>query len=708
MRMSAMVWTGLALAGCGDKLQGPDLEPGADVNARFEVSEDDFWAAPFPSDHRVREDSRKPDMRGFPNPDEVGLVDTLVQLADDGSQGFARSGAVYLPLDGAIAEGQLPDRDGSVGYGALVFLMDIDEDSPTLGQRVRADIAYRETLSVYGPEHALVALPVPGLPLRARTRYAMVALRPLSGTGGAGVGTPEALRTLVDGQIPQGWREDVGEQYLDALRVLQLQEVDTDDIAGLTVFTTSRPTKDFYDHAADVRQVCDDPRASAQACPLRYVGPPTGRPSSFGFVVDDETDDFCVFEGRMLARSYQEGEPPFELGEGGWVLDDDGALAQQREEFGRLWITVPRDAVPGERLPAMVFVRTGGGGDRPLLDRGIRTEAGGPDTPLTGYANELAQAGWIGVMYDGPLGGDRNPNGGDEQFAIFDIDNPIALRDNLRQSALELVALPYVLESINLSPRGCRYDGVGEDPTGVPSVRIDVDQLALFGHSMGATIGPLAVAAQPLYRHVVLSGAGGSWIDNIVHKQRPIPTRPLAAGLLGEPDEAFVDRFHPALTLLQWMGEPAETFLYASRFSKAAPRSQRADVLMVQGSVDRYILPPMANAMALAMGVDAAGPLYDAEDTPEFPSLTSVLPYTGAETLTLPAYGNEEDGTRDVTSVVVQHREDGVEGGHEVAYQQPNARWQVRCFLQTLSEGEVGVVGGSGSGADPCDEPSPE
>lgn len=689
---------------CGDKLEGPDLDPAADVNARFDVGASDFWSAPFPSDHRVREDSRKPDMTGFPNPDDVGLVGELVDLADDGSQGFSLSGAVYLPLDGPIAEGQLPDRDGSVREDALVFLMDIDEDSPSTGERMRADIAYRTTVSPYGPEHALVALPIQGLPLRPRTRYAMVALRPLSGEGGVGVGTPPALQQLVDGLSPEGWRDDVIEQYLDALRVLELQGIDPEDIAGLTVFTTNRPTKDFFDQAAEVRRVCDDAQAYTSTCPLRYVGPPVGRPSAIGFVVDEITDDFCVYEGRMLARSYQEGEPPYEVGEGGWIYDDDGVLEEQKQEFGRLWISVPRSAVPGSKLPAIVFVRTGGGGDRPMLDRGIRTEAGTDVATLTGYVNEFTQAGWIGVMYDGPLGGERNPDGGDEQFAIFDIDNPVALRDNLRQSALELVAMPYVLERINLSAAGCPFDGIEGDGSTSPSVRIDTDQLAVFGHSMGATIAPLAIAAQPLYRHVVLSGSGGSWIDNIVYKEKPIPTAPLAATLLQEGDITLVDRFHPVLTLLQWMGEPAESYLYAPRYGKEAGRSQRSDVLMVQGIVDRYILPPMANSMVLATGLDAAGPLYDKEDTPQFPTVESVLPYIDGEVLSLPVAGNRQDGGRAVTNVVIQHREDGVEGGHEVAYQKPNARWQVRCFLQTLREGDVGVVGGSGTGDDPCDE----
>ena len=44
-----------------------------------------------------------------------------------------------------------------------------------------------------------------------------------------------------------------------------------------------------------------------------------------------------------------------------------------------------------------------------------------------------------GITSDGPHGGARTVSGGDEQLLIFNITNPPAMRDNIRQSALELV-----------------------------------------------------------------------------------------------------------------------------------------------------------------------------------------------------------------------------------------------------------------------------
>ena len=41
------------------------------------------------------------------------------------------------------------------------------------------------------------------------------------------------------------------------------------------------------------------------------------------------------------------------------------------------------------------------------------------------------------------------------------------------------------------------------------------------------------IAIEPMFKGLVLSGAGGSWIENIIFKQSPVPIAPLAKVLLG-------------------------------------------------------------------------------------------------------------------------------------------------------------------------------
>src|SRR5690606_19437534 len=133
-----------------------------------------------------------------------------------------------------------------------------------------------------------------------------------------------------------------------------------------------------------------------------------------------------------------------------------------------------------------------------------------------------------GVSWDGPHGGPRNVTGGDEQFLMFNVLNPDALRDNVRQSALEAVLVARTAGALTFDASSCP----GAD-TGGAQVRFDPERLALMGHSMGATIAPLAAAAEPAFRALVLSGAGGSYLENVLHKRKPLDVRPLAELLLG-------------------------------------------------------------------------------------------------------------------------------------------------------------------------------
>ena len=71
---------------------------------------------------------------------------------------------------------------------------------------------------------------------------------------------------------------------------------------------------------------------------------------------------------------------------------------------------------------------------------------------------------------------------------------------------------------------------------------------------------------------------------------------------------------------------------------------------MLQGIVDHYILPSIANATSLALGLDEAGPAYE----PATPSSRSsarrrsqtLLPLAGRDALALPATGNVDAARR--------------------------------------------------------------
>lgn len=598
----------------------------------------DLYDAPFPSEGR--------DLAGFPNPDGVPLVEQLLALLEK-PEGFGRTSAVFFTAERPLDPASLPSLADSVGADSPVYLIDIDPASPQQGQRLPLLVGTLPDGGPFGADNLLSLLPLQGVPLRSGTRYAAVVTRAVRTAGGVELGQSPALTALIDGELAPG----MDPSYAEALDALIALGQDPDSIAAFSAFTTGRPEE--------------------QLAVLRAAAPEIRSPTGLGLT--EVYDSFCVYEGQVEVPVYQQGEPPY-LTEGGGISFEGGVPVLDRWEASRLVITLPRQAAT--RFPTAVFIRTGGGGDRPLVDRGVEAvHGGGALVPGTGPALWMAAAGFAGVSIDGPHGGLRNPTGGDEQFLMFNISNPTALRDNVRQSALEIALLPELLDGLVIDASDC--PGLGSSVSlGGP--------FALTGHSMGATIAPLTLAVGPEYEAVVLSGAGGSWINNVIYKRSPLEVRPLAEAMLGY-DAGELTVFDPVLSLLQWAGENADPPVYA-QMEGATPR----DILMVQGIVDTYILPPIANATSLSFGLDLVGESLDAasEELSEMTPLEAVLPLVGGAALPYPAGGNRGGYTR----VVTQHPEDGLEDGHEVLFQTDAPKCQAQALLLALAYGEQASI----------------
>jgi len=109
----------------------------------------DFWAAPFPSAHRVV--GGAVDLSGFPNPDGVAFVeDTLALL--EGAPAFGRTSAIYFPLDHAPDPATLPSLAASLEDGAAVFAVNVDPQSSGYGERVPLRVAWLEESGPFGGE----------------------------------------------------------------------------------------------------------------------------------------------------------------------------------------------------------------------------------------------------------------------------------------------------------------------------------------------------------------------------------------------------------------------------------------------------------------------------------------------------------------------------------------------------------------------------
>jgi hypothetical protein len=664
--------TALAVAcagGCGSSSsdEAPAEErPSPPVTVRMDFARaGSLFDAPFPSDDLLLPDGKVAIDR-FPNPSNNPFVAQLTKVLAADARGFATTAGVFASLTGPVDPASLPDLAASVTPAASVALIGLDD-----GTRWPIHVAFEDDAGPFGAANMLSAVPLQGIALPPKRTFGLAITSRVRDTKGRPLAASDAMRSIA---------HDGASRWAPAVQALAKAGVAADDLAGLAVFTTGDPTE----------QMISVTKAALAAPPPALAAAPK-RGEVF--------DAYCVYNAQLTMPDYQAGAPPYAREGGGWALDAAGRPIAQRAAAVRVVLTVPRAPAPARGYPLAVMIRTGGGGDRPLVDRGAQNASGAALEPGSGPARELAKIGFAGASADGPHAGPRNPTNGDEQFLMFNVENVTAIRDNVRESALETAVFARVLETLSFDASDC--------PGASPTARFDTSRMALMGHSMGATIAPLALAAEPKFRAAVLGGAGASWIENVLFKLKPLAVRPIVEILLGyRGDERTLHRGDPVLTLIQWALEPADPLVY-DRLLVAEPRAGEAPrhVLVQQGIVDHYIMPTIANAMTLSMGLDLAGDALDATSAElranaEHTPLADVLPFARRRQIALPASGNAGAAT----AVVRQYAEDGVQDGHEVMFQTEPPKAEYRCFLLSLAKGkDLGRAPVVANGACPAD-----
>jgi len=631
-------WALAALCGAGCGVSAIDGTRARDGFART----DEVWAGPFPRP-ALFDDAGRPRLDAFPNPGAVSLVDHTLRLLSE-TVGASQSGGVFFPFDGPLDAASLTIENA----GILAV---------SGASRPPVRVAFRVDGGPFGAPNLLVILARSGVLLAPDTEHVAFVTREVRAADGTPIGRSQVMADLLADRENAGISAEFRLRAAAAVRALEAAGIPRDSVAALTVFRTGNAAADFS------RVVAHDRTLTTPA------------PGTFEKV--ESFEKFCVYRALVEQRVYQRGTPPFASSGGDWRFDASGIPVVDHVETARVFVTIPRKTPSNSMLPIALFVRTGGGGDRPLIDRGLRAEPLGDTTPGTGPANWFADAGWAGVQVDGPHGGPRNVSNGDEQFLMFNVLNPAALRDNVRQSALELVRLLDGIGSWRLDASDC--EGVGSSGN---SLQFDASRAVVLGHSMGATIAPLVLAETSGVAATILSGAGASYLENVVHKEKPIAVKPVAEELLGYSTAGrSLDVFDPVLSLVQWAADPADPPAYLARVP------DRTAALVFQGIVDHYILPPMANALALPMSLRPAGQTYDRTDPrlANYEPISSLLPAEAPRAL--PVDDALDSGAR----VLVQLEQDAIEDGHEVMYQRPEAARAVSCFLGKLLQNRVVV-----------------
>lgn len=637
-----------------------------------------FFDSPFPSDARLTA-TGLPDLTTFPNSDPPNpLVASVLGVVQGSALAFSVTASVYFRFTGAIDATGMDDPHASLAPGATAFLVDVDPASPSFGKRSATKGIFLPIGGPYGAPNLLAMLPYPGMTLQASTRYAAVVLRTQSDANGKAVCAAPAMTELAAGTQPAGMSGAAFTEYKAALTALDGVGIAASDVAALSVYTTDNPAADFV-KVRDAMQALPLPKVSAAWTPTTEIYP-----------------TYCVFQNTIPMPDYQAGTPPYSPSGGNWVFDESGAPVLQEHQEANLVVTIPRSAMPASGYPIVNMVRTGAGGNRPLVDRGQEATNGGPSiTPGTGPALYYAAAGFAGATIDGPLGGLRNPDGtsaaasGDEDYTIFNVANPVALRDNIRESAAELSLTASILSALSFDASSCP----GATTPDGGAVRFDGTKMGIMSHSMGSTISPLTLAYEPRYKVAILSGAGGSWIENVIYKLLPSPPlQPAVELLLGITAASgySLGEGDPALNLFQWAAESADAPVYDSRTIQHPVGAPPRSVLKVQGIIDHYILPNICNSTSLSLGLDLGGPELDTEAALSmYTPLDAVIDLGGRSLISLPASGNVKIEAGVATAVVSQFPADGIEDGHEVIFQTNPPKHQYECFLASFAQGKT-------------------
>ena len=350
------------------------------------------------------------------------------------------------------------------------------------------------------------------------------------------------------------------------------------------------------------------------------------------------------------------------------------AVVAPEAPTSKIWVTfaIPTAPMPAAGYP-VVIVQHGLNGSRDYL--------------LT-MANHIASKGWMAVAIDSVTFGARGPDakyrldsvndnakapgatyaGGDgindlvqgERGGSFDffggLKNLLALRDQLRQAALDTVSLVKVLRSNpDLTP-------LTSGDAGAVAPKIDPAHVAYVGDSLGAIEGALAAAIEPHVDAWTLNVGGGGIISEAAAHGPVINSNLSLAGAVNFGFGATLyTEAHPVVVLAQTLIEAGDPIAYADRLvTKPAPLAgaptKARNILQISVVFDALVANEANEALARAAGYSLASP--NVGPNSGMADLTSLTPYRGGG-IKLPILPEAPAGYHDVpvagsTAILIQ------------------------------------------------------
>lgn len=591
---------------------------------------------PFPSDV-YRDAEGKLDLRGFPNPRNVALLDTVLRTVNEQTPGFGTSSTYYVGFDGPIDTRALPvDGQASLADDSPLQLIDVDPDSPRRGERLPVRWQVRETATGYLPANTLMVRNVEGMVLRPSTTYALLVLSPV------GLPAEAFTQTLADTEpstpaLKRAWAVNAPlRDYLETSAGLR------ERVAGAAVFTTQDPVSELF-KARDYVFGLPDPEVLS----IESKGVQQNR--------------YELFDGVYRAPRFQQGEIPYRLpGEGAMVFDAEGNPIIQGYEDIRFALAVPKQDSPVDGWPVVMYGHGTGGDFHSFIGEKL--------------ASLFTRNGVAVLSIDQIHHGTRDNEACDAtndqsvcaQLLFFNFIQPSAGRDNVRQSALDYVTLLKLARSLEIRPN--------QSMAGL-TVTLDTENVTYMGHSQGGLNGALFLAIEPTVKGAMLSGAGGGLDLAVERKKLPVDISAPFAGLLGLGSDDVLDRWHPTLMLIESYIGPGEPLNYARFwFDEPWPGHKPKSAFLTIGLEDLYTPAELNFALTTAARVPVVDPVYAPIEGNDILRLEPTFP---------PYRGNVANGQ--ASAGLAQY-----EGqGHFVIFDIPSAQQRAVNFVLSMAEDRI-------------------
>ena len=598
-----------------------------------------YGQAPFPGDAW-----RGPDGHIEPpaNLDAVAATHTDLLAAHLATlDGWGVRPLVEFFIDGDLDPTALPATTSDLD--APAFVIDVDPDSPHQGRVVPYDWRWQKDRQV------LAGSPHPGQVLDGGTTYAAVLTTEVLDADGQPLAPSPALGELAAGAPAPRWQTTT-----DALATLMADPAVTAAgarrIAAVTVFTTERATRtlraarallDHPDQVAPAQISFPDPT-------LIFAGPsrlhdllgdaarfPDGSPRAgqerwgYGNPTGMAHDHVGVIATGRIQLSRFRRPATGSFGPDDQTFDPDDTTGAPRviaADSIPITLVLPAAPPPDRGYPVILFGH-GLGSSRqavltfaePLTAAGYALVAIDADGHGSRY-RDVNQRNNLASTIPQFTGAADMPDGfGDETglastFAFLgQLENFSGARDAIRESVLDWCQVIAALRAdrIDLAPLAGAYGGTAPG--------LDSRHLVYLGESFGTILGGLLAAIEPDVDLYVLDVPAAAVVNLAMVSSPGIATLVVPLATLNFGLEGRLDRFHPAIALVQALVDPADPLTYAphvlrDRFTIGDRPLPPRSVIYLEVVGDEVIYNGATDAGARALGLEVLEPSLTVPD----------------------------------------------------------------------------------------------